>query len=261
MRQQAGGLMVTGFMAGALFVGSAWGQGSASPTADEIVVRMMAKNAERQAALAHYGSERTYRLEYKGAGGAHSAEMVVDVDYSAEQKHMTIVSETGSKMICERVLRKLVESEQEASQRANRMQMMLSPENYNVELVGEESMDGVRAWVLEVSPKVESKFTYRGRVWVSKDDYAMVRVVGEPAKSPSWWINHASFDWRYARRGEFWLPQRNVAVSHVRIGGEATLTIDYGAYEVVAARTVKAEADTVAAGLPAARVRLVAGCR
>src|SRR5260370_24785111 len=175
----------------------------------------------------------------KGTGGAHSGEMVVDVDYSAEQKHMTIVSETGSKMICERVLRKLVESEVEDSQRANRMQMMLSPENYNVELVGEESMDGVRAWVLEVSPKVESKFTYRGRVWVSKDDYAMVRVVGEPAKNPSWWINHASFDWRYARRGEFWLPQRNVAVSHVRIGGEATLTIDYGAYGVVAARTGK----------------------
>ncbi len=138
---------------------------------------------------------------------------------------------------------------------------VLSPENYNVELAGEESMDGVRAWVLEVSPKVESKFTYRGRVWVSEDDYAMVRVVGEPAKSPSWWINHASFDWRYARRGEFWLPQRNVAVSHVRIGGEARLTIDYGSYEVVAARTVKAEADTVAAGLRAARVGLVAGCR
>ncbi len=32
-------------------------------------------------------------------------------------------------------------------------------------------MDGVRVWVLEVSPKVESKFTYRGRVWVSEDDY------------------------------------------------------------------------------------------
>jgi hypothetical protein len=158
--------------------------------------------------------------------------MLVDVDYSADQKHMTIVSETGSKMICERVLRKLVESEEEASQRANRMQMMLSPANYNVELVGEESMDGVRAWVLDVSPKVESKFTYRGRVWVSVDDYAMVRVLAEPAKSPSWWINHASFDWRYARNGRFWLPERSVAMSHVRIGGEATLTIDYGAYQV-----------------------------
>jgi hypothetical protein len=233
MRHLAGKLVFPGFMAGVLFVGSAWGQG---PTADEIVVRMIAKNAERQAALAHYGSERTYRLDYKGTGGAHSAEMLVDVDYSAEQKHLTIVSETGSKMICEKVLRKLVESEQEASQSANRMQMALSPENYKLTLVGEESIDGVRAWVLQVSPKVESKFTYRGRVWVSEDDYATVRVLGEPAKNPSWWINHASFDWHYARRGEFWLPQRNVAVSHVRIGGDARLTIDYGTYQVVTAR-------------------------
>jgi hypothetical protein len=128
-----------------------------------------------------------------------------------------------------------------------------------IERVGQESMDGVRTWVLEVSPKVESKFTYRGRVWVSEDDYAMVRVLGEPAKNPSWWINHASFDWHYARRGQFWLPERNVAVSHVRIGGEATLTIDYGEYQVVAARTIKPEADTVSAGLRTARVGLIAG--
>jgi hypothetical protein len=259
MRHLAGGLVFRGFIAGGLFVGSAWGQGSVGPTADQIVLRMMAKNAERQAALAHYEAERTYRLEYRGTGGAHSAEMLVDVDYTDEQKHMTIVSETGSKMICERVLRKLVESEQEASQRTNRMQMMLSPENYRIELVGQESMDGVRTWVLEVSPKVESKFTYRGRVWVSVDDYAMVRVLGEPAKNPSWWINHASFDWHYARRGQFWLPERNVAVSHVRIGGEATLTIDYGEYQVVATRTIKPEADTVSAGLRTARVGLIAG--
>jgi hypothetical protein len=136
-------------------------------------------------------------------------------------------------VICERVLRKMVKSEQEASEKANRMQMMLTQENYNIELTGRELVDGIRTWVLKVTPRVESKFTYRGRVWVSEQDYAVIRVQGEPAKSPSWWISRASFDWRYERHGEFWLPGKSIAVSHVRIGGDAKLTIEYGAYRVM----------------------------
>jgi hypothetical protein len=63
-----------------------------------------------------------------------------------------------------------------------------------------------------------------------------MRVLGEPAKSPSFWINHASFDWRYGRHGRFWLPERSEAVSHVRIGGEAKLTIEYEDYRIVSQR-------------------------
>ncbi|GAC1428876.1 MAG: hypothetical protein NVSMB62_26670 [Acidobacteriaceae bacterium] len=35
------------------------------------------------------------------------------------------------------------------------------------------------------------------------------------------------------RLGEVWLPERNVVVSHVRIGGQATLTIDHGPSPIV----------------------------
>jgi hypothetical protein len=97
----------------------------------------------------------------------------------------------------------------------------------------------VRAWVLRVTPKVNNKFTYRGKVWVSEDDYATVKIQGEPAKNPSWWINHASFESVYLRRGNVWLPATNVSSSHVRIGGEATLTIAYGTYPVVVERALK----------------------
>jgi hypothetical protein len=236
MRHLAGGLVFTGFLVGVLPGGWAWGQGPSNLTADEIAVRMAARNAERQAALARYSSDRTYRVEYKGTGGEHHGEMVVHAEYTAPgQKRLTVITESGSKLICDKVLRRMVTSEEEASAKSNRTQMALLPENYHIELLGQDTVDGVRTWVLLVSPKVENKFTYRGRVWVSVDDYAMVRLLGEPAKNPSWWISRASFDWRYARNGEFWLPVRNVAVSHVRIGGEATLTIDYGAYQVVAA--------------------------
>jgi hypothetical protein len=94
----------------------------------------------------------------------------------------------------------------------------------------------VKSWVLEVSPKVSNRFNYKGKVWVSMDDYAVVRIVGSPAKNPTWLTSGATFDYRYARNGQFWLPQKNVTVSHVRMGGEITLTVDYGTYDIVAAQ-------------------------
>ena len=246
MRHSAKKLMFTGFMFSAVMLYAGWAQGPSSTgqTAEEILARVQVKNAERQEALVHYVSERTYRVEYRG----HVGEIVVHAEYSApDQKRLTVVSETGSKLMCEKVLLRLVESEQEATQKANRMQMALSVENYNVALVGETMMDGAKAWILKVSPKLETKFAYRGTVWVNEDDYGVMRVLGEPAKNPSWWINRANFDSRYVRRGEFWLPGRNVSTSHVRIGGEGRLTIDYGNYPTVAGKEVRGSEATKAA--------------
>jgi hypothetical protein len=216
----------------------------ARPTAAEIVARMLDRNKERLAELEHYESERTYRVEYTGTGGEHHAQLEVHAVYTGpNQKQFTVVSESGSKFLCDKVLRKLVEGEQEATAKANRTQTTLGPENYEAELTGEETIattgGAVRTWVLRVTPKVNNKFTYRGRVWVSEDDYAAVRIQGEPAKSPSWWINRASFESMYLRRGDVWLPAKNVSSSHVRIGGEARLTIEYGTYPVVALRALK----------------------
>jgi hypothetical protein len=228
MGHRAGGLVLGVVVCLGL---SMQGVGQGTPAADEIVTQMMARNQQRQAGLSGFTSERTYKLEYKGTGGEHHGEIRVHAEYlGAEQKRLTVTDESGSKVICERVLRKMVEGEQEAAENANKMQATLSPANYNLQLVGQESLDGTPTWVLEVSPKAESKFTYRGKVWVSQADYALVRVQGEPAKNPSWWINRASFDWKYGRHGDLWLPEKSVAASHVRIGGEATLTIDYGEY-------------------------------
>ena len=235
--------------AGLVGVGTGWSQSAAAGlTAEEIVARMVARNLARQALLERYTSERVYKVEYKGTGGDHRAEIEVHAEYTAPgTKRLTVVSESGSKAMCERVLRRLVASEEESSDKANRMQTALSTANYFVTLEGEETVDGVRAWVLRVLPKVDNRFTYRGRVWVSEDDYGLMRVVGEPAKNPSWWINRASFETRYVRDEGFWLPEKNVSVSHVRIGGEARLTIEYGAYKLDAGEAQRADLQDQAA--------------
>lgn len=209
---------------------SGWGQ---QGEAARIMAQVVERNSERQAALGGYTSERVYRVEYEGVGGWHEAEMGVHAEYRAPGvKHFTVTSETGSKAFCEKVLRKLVETEEESSKTENQVKLMIAPDRYDARVVGEEKVDGTDAWVMEVTPKEASRYTYRGRIWVSKADYAVMRVVGQPAKNPSWLINRMQFDSRYERVGEFWLAAKNTTVSHVRLGGEARLTIDYGRYTV-----------------------------
>ena len=110
---------------------------------------------------------------------------------------------------------------------------MFSPESYDLKLLGREQIEGIDAWVVQVEPKRIDKVSYRGKIWISTDDYATVRVLAEPAKSPSWMLSNASFDARYMRRDGVWIPETNVSKTHVWIGGDATVTIDYGAYPVL----------------------------
>ena len=227
---------------------------AATVSVEDIAARMQVMNKEREVALLRYQSERTYSLQYEGLGGAREAQLVVDAEFVApDQKHFTVVSESGSKVLCEKVLRKLVETEEEAAEKSTRTQIALNPENYDMHLVGIEQADGEPAYVLDVSPKVDNKLAYRGRVWVSKADYAIMRIAGEPAKNPSFWINHASFDSTYRRISGVWVLRRNTSTTHVRLGGEATLTIDYGNYGVLSAMPLTAVKVTAAASQQAAQ--------
>jgi hypothetical protein len=226
---------------GALLIGAALAPAGAvaqALTAEEIVTQVMAHDRARQAALDGYQSQRTYRMEYKGPVGERHAEMVVRMEFSApDQKRFTVLSESGSTIFCNQVLRRLMEGEQEGALEENHQRAMLSPANYRLHLVGTEVVDGSNAWVLDVSPRSASRFTYKGRVWVSMADFAVVRIVGSPARNPTWLMAGARFDYRYGHDasgpGEaFWLPRRSVTVSHLRIGGEITLTVDYGSYQI-----------------------------
>jgi len=218
--------------------------------AAEILSQVVMKNRERQAALAAYRSDRVYRIEYRGVGGLHVAQMQVHAEYRAPgTKHFTVTSETGSKAFGDKVLRRLIDSEEESSKAENQVQMMVSPDKYDAQVTGHERVCGVDAWVLDVKPKEPSKFNYSGRIWVSVDDMAIVRVVGHPAKNPSWLVNRTEFDSEYQRVGPFWLMAKNTTVSHVRLGGEATLTIDYGKYTVDEAPE-KAETEHLNSGAP-----------
>ena len=86
-----------------------------------------------------------------------------------------------------------------------------------------------------VEPKVPTKLLDRGRIWVNARDFAVCRIEAQPAKNPSIWIKRTDIHHSYLKVGDFWLPKENTSISIVRLGGRATLTIEYQNYEILSA--------------------------
>jgi hypothetical protein len=203
---------------------------------EEVVTRMVDGNRQRTQALAAYRGTRMYRLEYRGFSGSRSAEMAVDMRYeSPRTKEFTIRSQAGSKLLIDRVLKKLLQSEKEALEEENQKRFALNTDNYVFTLIGYESTSAGSCYLLAVEPRSSNKFLYRGKIWVDGKDFAVMRVEAVPAKSPSFWTKETKIEQVYSKVEGFWLPLVNRSTSTIRFGGQASLTIEYQGYKVTSA--------------------------
>jgi len=199
----------------------------------QVVANLIARNAERAKALESYTGRRTYRLDYHGFPENLQSQMIVKVVYQAPStKKFTIISESGSKLLINRVLRKLLESEEEALNAKNRQEGALNERNYDFSLMRFERTPGTSSYILAVRPKINNKFLYRGTIWVDATDFAVRRIEAEPAKNPSFWTKKSLIVQTYIKAGPFWMPSNNHTTTTVRFGGKAVLNIDYDDYEL-----------------------------
>lgn len=133
------------------------------------------------------------------------------------------------------MLKRLLAAEAEAMQEEQRRQTAMSPENYEFRLATYDH----GFYILEVTPRTNNKFLFRGRIWVEGQDFAVARMEGEPAKNPSWWTKHNAIQVTYAKVGQFWLPARNETNTQLRIVGRSLLTIVYRDYEILSEGTAQ----------------------
>jgi hypothetical protein len=201
---------------------------SSAISLSEIVQNIVNRNEVRAEDLKYCSSRRHYHVEYHGFGRSLDASMTVEAVYRSDSgKTFTVIDESGSHLLIDHVLKKLLETEQDDSRNH---QAALTPANYRFDLLGSAAESGRQLYVLGVEPRVKKKLLYRGKIWVDGEDFAVVRVEAQPAENPSFWIKNAQVQQIYAKLGEFWLPQRNTSQTKVRLGGTAVLTIDYGNY-------------------------------
>jgi len=223
MRKIAKSKIVTVVAALLVAVPSALTQPSDSlPNAEDVVNGMAERDAERHASFSGYTVLRRYEVVNKH----RHAEMLVRVTCTADgRKQFSILHEEGSGAIRNHVLRKMLEEETNASHRETRQSTRIAPENYSFEMVGTDVVDSRLAYVLEIDPKTKSKYLIRGRIWVDATDYAIARIEGSPAQSPSFWTKSVHFVHTYQKVGHLWLAASTKSVTDVRIFGTAELSI------------------------------------
>ena len=225
-------------------VASASSQTSDSlPTVDDVVAKMMRADAERRAELTGYTAVR----RYVAVNRDRQAEMLVRVDCSSDgAKQFTVISEEGSSAIRKHALYKMLSEESDASRRETRDDSRITPANYKFNVVGRETLDTGPAYVLAILPKTENRHLIDGKIWVNAKDYSIVRIEGQPARNPSFWVHNVHFVHTYQRVGQFWFASSTHSTSEVRIFGRSELTIENSDYARNPPKKSTTEADSVA---------------
>lgn len=203
---------------------------SAKPDTAAIVQAIARHNHTQTKALERYLALRHYQVEYRGFFKHITAEMDVELQYDAASgKNFRVISQSGSHMLCEKVLKRALDSERDAF--LDRGAHALSTANYRFQLIGSERLNGRPSYVLQVEPVSGSPYLFRGKIWVDAADYAVSKMEVQPAKNPSFWISRTLIHQSSSRIDGFWLPRQVQSETKVRIGGTAVMTIDYGPYK------------------------------
>ncbi len=203
--------------------------GGSIAAVDEVVTKMFERDGQRESLIGGYEGSRRYTLENQRL--QKHAELLVSVKCDADgTKHFEVIDEQGWQAANNRVLRKMLESEMEASHPQTRPKTRLTPDNYVFQMVGTDSVENRPAFVIDVVPKRHDNYLFQGRIWVDAEDYALIRAEGAPASNPSFWTRSVHFVQKYQKKGPVWFPYSTESVTEVRLFGTTEVTIDYFDY-------------------------------
>jgi hypothetical protein len=215
------------------------GQATASPapSADEVIARMLAREMQRETAARGYTGIRQYDLENpQFTKHAHLvANVACDPDGTV---HFQIVSKEGWNS-GNNSLRQALQTESEVSRPSVRPMTLINKDNYTLQMMGTALLNGRIAYVIDVAPKRQEVYLFQGKIWVDAEDYALARIEGQLAKTPSIWIRTVRFTLEYRKSGEYWFPWLSTSTSDVRIFGPTNVSIRFLDYSPLSAAAGK----------------------
>jgi hypothetical protein len=183
--------------------------------------RMQHSEAEERDHSVAYAVTREYRLSAAG-DRRPSSEVVAQVDFfPPAAKDYSIVRAEGSGRGTS-IVRKLLAHE--VSMAVHPEQHEISRRNYNFALLGRETIEGHECYVLKLYPKREAVELIAGKAWVDANNFAIRRVEGETAKSPSLWIKDLNVTVNFGQVNGVWVQTSTQAVAQVRFIGTHLLT-------------------------------------
>jgi len=201
--------------------------------ASEIVARMEAADAARLRAFPGYTGKRSYLVQNTRFGVNATMNVEITVDQEG-RKDFKVLESKGPGAVKKMVFQRMLDTEKKASstitdQKATRISTL----NYNFELLETVQMENGRStYVLAAKPRIESQLLFEGKVWIDATDFAVVKIEGTPAKSPSFWVKKTRFVHQYKKVGGYWVAASNHSENDIRMFGTSTTHIDYTGYQI-----------------------------
>ncbi len=177
--------------------------------------------------LAQDDTQRSYRAvrHLTAENGNRTGWLDAITEYSPDTGfRYEITGEGGSGYIRSKVLKALLDAEQDVIARGETARSSLAPSNYTFQANGVDS-DGLVNVLL--SPRRKERVLVAGMMALNPTDGALVRLQGRLAKNPSFWIKDVDIVRSYQRIDGTVVPVSLDTKAQVRLLGEATLRMTY----------------------------------
>ena len=191
------------------------------PTSEEIVAQMAEAQHENRTHFRPYKVTRDYKLFRGDSQTELKSRLIAEISVVPPVSKKYTVENTSGSLLEEKIVRKMLDGEVAFAKDSGSSD--ITPENYDFRLIREDEINGQSCYVLDLVPKRNSKDLLRGSIWVDARSYLPLRVEGEPAKNPSWWVTDARIVLLYGYVGPMWLQTFSEATADVRILGRSTM--------------------------------------
>jgi hypothetical protein len=198
------------------------------PDLATIIRRMNEAQIENHARVKAYSVMREYQIFGSDAKRPHT-EVVATVNFlPPNRKSYDVDHSTGG--MGEKIVRRILDHEVDATR--DPKEIMVNADNYDFSYLGTEIVDGVPCYRLRIDPKHERKDLLKAVIWVDKDTYRLLKMDGEPAKSPSFWVKDLHLVLHFNEVAGMWLQTGTQALAKTRFGGQYNVVSKDLSYDV-----------------------------
>ena len=210
--------------------------GNSFPPSDQqsdLIRRIDAAQLSREANLARYTATEHYAI--RNSHFSKPAQATVQATYKrGEGMTYKVLSRSGPALLRNTVLDRLLREESEMSRGKTRDRAIVTSANYDMKLIGQESVNRKSCDLIELTPKRKSPYLLKGRMWIDPAGPKVVKLEGKPLESASFFEGRPQVVREYTDIDGFSLPQTSHAVSKTFLFGQSTIDIEYRDYHVTA---------------------------
>jgi hypothetical protein len=221
----------------------AWQQAATLPDA-EIIQRIDAAVHARTTGIASYTVQELYSI-YRNGEKTPSAQVTVRTNYiRATGKEYTPISQTGSSLMRNVVVDKVLANEKEMAKADNRERIAITSANYDMHREpGTVEFNGHTCVIVDLKAKRKISYLFNGKGWFDATDFTLVHIEGNPAASPSFFAGQTGGVRDYTKVEGFSMAQHAEMRSHSFLFGDTLMKIDYTNYQIQLEPGVKASGN------------------